>query len=222
VEPLKFDANGLIVAVCQDHVTGDIRMVAWMNAEALAATLKSGLATFFSRSRQSLWTKGETSGNVLHVRSVHVDCDADTLLIRVSATGPSCHTGQPTCFFTRLDATGNAVREEQPAAFFLAQLERELIARQSSTAEKSYTKSLLAGGASKISEKILEEAGEFNAAISSESDARVVNEAADVIYHLMVGLRLRDIPFTRVLENLEARSKQSGHAEKAQRTSQRT
>jgi phosphoribosyl-AMP cyclohydrolase / phosphoribosyl-ATP pyrophosphohydrolase len=222
VDGLKFDANGLVVAVCQDHVTGDIRMVAWMNAEALATTLRTNLATFYSRSRQRLWTKGETSGNTLQVLSMHVDCDGDTLLLRVAAAGPACHTGQPTCFFTRLSPAGEAVADSTPAAQFLAQLERELIARQESTAEKSYTKSLLSAGPGKIAEKIIEEAGEFTTAVSSESDERVVNEAADLLYHLMVGLRHRGLPVSRVLETLAARSNKSGHEEKAQRGKQQT
>jgi len=222
VEQLKFDANGLVVAVCQDHVTGDIRMVAWMNAEALAVTLRTNLATFYSRSRKQLWTKGETSGNHLRVLSVHVDCDQDTLLLRVAAAGPACHTGQPTCFFTRLGADGVGVEDTQPAAQFLEHLDRELVARQASTVERSYTKSLLNAGAGKIAEKILEEASEFVAAVASETDERVVNEAADLVYHLMVGLRHRGIPFSHVLQTLEGRSKQSGHAEKAQRGPQQT
>lgn len=192
-------------------------MVAWMNLEALRKTLSTGLATFYSRSRQSLWTKGETSGHTLRVLSLHADCDGDTLLLRVAAHGPSCHTGQPTCFFREFDADGRLVEQSQPPAHFLAQLERELIARQSSTAEKSYTKSLLQAGVAKISEKIVEEAGEFTAALTSESDERVVNEAADLLYHALVGLRHRGIPLNRVLETLEGRSKQSGLAEKAQR-----
>lgn len=100
---IKYDANGLIPAVAQDAETGEVLMVAWMNAQALALTRRTGEAHFWSRSRQSLWRKGETSGNVLRVLEVRVDCDADTLLLRVRATGPACHTGRRSCFYRTLE-----------------------------------------------------------------------------------------------------------------------
>jgi phosphoribosyl-AMP cyclohydrolase / phosphoribosyl-ATP pyrophosphohydrolase len=213
---LKYDENGLICAVAQDALSGDIRMVAWMNAEAVARTVETGLATFFSRSRKQLWTKGETSGNLLHVESIHVDCDGDTLLLRVRASGPSCHTGRSTCFFQQLDAEG--VRETQlPAATFPETLERELIARQASNAQKSYTKSLLDRGVGAIGGKVREEASELVQALENESDERVVSEAADLLYHVMVGLRARALSWAQVIEVLASRSGQSGHAEKASR-----
>jgi phosphoribosyl-AMP cyclohydrolase / phosphoribosyl-ATP pyrophosphohydrolase len=212
----KYDERGLVCAIAQDALSGDIRMVAWMNAEALAETQRTGLATFFSRSRQRLWTKGESSGNHLLVDSIHVDCDRDTVLLRVRAQGPSCHTGKPTCFFQELSPTGVG-EAAQPAATFLSTLERELVARQQSTSAKSYTKSLLDKGVPAIGAKIREEANELVQALESESDERVVSEAADLLYHTMVGLRARDLPFQRVIEVLAARSGQSGHAEKAAR-----
>lgn len=212
---LKYDANGLIVAVCQDHLDGSVRMVAWMNEEAVNATLESRKATFYSRSRQALWIKGETSGHFLHVVSVTVDCDHDTLLIRVRADGPSCHTGQPTCFFSPLPAEDGAPEQATPT--FLSELENELTLRKLSTSTKSYTKSLLDGGAAKIGSKLLEESGEFTRAIEAESDQRVASEAADVLYHLMVGLQLRSVSMRQVLEELASRTKMSGHEEKAAR-----
>lgn len=216
---LKYDANGLIVAVCQDHLDGSVRMVAWMNEAAVNATLTSGKATFYSRSRQALWTKGETSGHFLHVASVSVDCDGDTLLVRVRADGPSCHTGQPTCFFTPLtdETTASVAAPAEPTPTFLSVLEQELALRKLSTGTKSYTKSLLDGGASKIGAKLLEESGEFTQALSTESDQRVASEAADVLYHLMVGLQLRSVSLRQVLEELASRTKLSGHEEKANR-----
>lgn len=211
---LKYDANGLIVAVCQDGVTGDVRMVAWMNQESLERTLQTKRATFYSRSRQSLWTKGETSGNYLQVDSISVDCDRDCLLLIVTPQGPSCHTGSETCFFRSLDDSA----EERPSPQFLAKLERELEQRRQSTSGKSYTKYLLDRGADKIGEKLREEADELARAIAAESDERVLNEAADVVYHLMVGLRLRHLSIEQVLHRLSARSSQSGHEEKASRS----
>lgn len=218
MEPLKYDEHGLICAVAQDAVHGDIRMVAWMNTEALRRTLETGKATFYSRSRQALWTKGETSGNTLDVVSIHADCDGDTLLLRVRPHGPSCHTGKPSCFFRRLTVDGST-DTEMPAASFLADLEAELVERQrSSTGAKSYSKSLLEAGVGKIGDKVREEAGEFVQALESESDERVASEAGDVLFHLLVGLRARNVPWSQVIEVLAARAGRSGHDEKASRT----
>ena len=223
---LKWDDAGLITAVAQDRLTGQVRMVAWMNREALAATLETGLATFYSRSRRSLWRKGETSGHVLRVHQVAADCDGDTLLLLVDPEGPSCHTGRDTCFFRTLPRAGESTTEAAAASEaadasladpFLLSLEAELEKRATSSAERSYTRSLLDAGIPKISAKITEEAAELNAALAGETDDRVASEAADVIYHLMVGLQARKLPWRRVIEVLARRAGQSGHAEKASR-----
>lgn len=241
VNDLKWDDAGLITAVVQDRLTGQVRMVAWMNREALDATLSSGFATFYSRSRRTLWRKGETSGNVLRVFEVAVDCDGDTLLVLVDPEGPSCHTGRATCFFRRLDVTRGASQAPSSAGSaapggasagplassepssddvadpFLLSLEAEIEKRSRSTAQRSYTRSLLDGGVPKISEKITEEAAELNAALAGETDDRVASEAADVVYHVLVGLRARAVAWRRVIEVLAQRAGQSGHAEKASR-----
>jgi phosphoribosyl-ATP pyrophosphohydrolase/phosphoribosyl-AMP cyclohydrolase len=216
VNDLKWDDAGLITAVAQDRLTGQVRMVAWMNREALAATLESGLATFYSRSRRALWRKGETSGHVLRVHRVAADCDGDTLLLLVDPEGPSCHTGRDTCFFRTLPAPPDE-SEASLADPFLLTLEAELQKRAQSTAERSYTRSLLDAGVPKISAKITEESAELNAALAGETDERVASEAADVLYHVMVGLQARKIPWRRVIEVLAKRAGQSGHAEKASR-----
>jgi phosphoribosyl-AMP cyclohydrolase / phosphoribosyl-ATP pyrophosphohydrolase len=219
VSELKFDEHGLITAVVQDRLTGEVRMVAWMNQEAVRLTLESGRATFFSRSRQRLWQKGEESGHVLVVSDVSADCDRDTLLISVDPVGPSCHTGQQNCFFTPL-ADGPAdgdIGSEQLALPFVDRLEQALEERRTSSGDKSYTRSLLDGGAERISAKLLEEAGEFSEAIASESDERVASEAADVVYHLLVGLRLRKVAWRSVLGVLAGRFGLGGHVEKAMR-----
>lgn len=192
-------------------------MMAYMNQAALERTLASGKATFFSRSRGALWTKGETSGNVLEVVSVMADCDADTLLLSVRPTGPSCHTGRPACFFRRVTAGGALADEATEAAPFLMELGAVLEARKTSTEEKSYTKALLTGGPEKIGAKIREEAGELADAIQSESDERVLSEAGDVLYHTMVGLAQRGLTLRQVIEVLAQRTHRSGHAEKASR-----
>jgi phosphoribosyl-AMP cyclohydrolase / phosphoribosyl-ATP pyrophosphohydrolase len=230
VNDLKWDDAGLITAVVQDRLTGQVRMVAWMNREALDATLSSGFATFYSRSRRALWRKGETSGHVLRVHDVAVDCDGDTLLVQVDPEGPSCHTGRATCFFRKLSTEANApapaaTTPESEASVadladpFLLSLEAEIEKRSQSTAQRSYTRSLLDGGIPKISAKISEEAAELNAALAGETDDRVASEAADVVYHLMVGLRARGVALRRVIEVLAKRAGQSGHAEKASRKS---
>jgi len=216
---LKLDGQGLITAVAQDRLSGQVRMVAWMSVEALRATLETGKATFFSRSRGRLWTKGETSGHFLHVRDVLADCDLDTLLLLVDPVGPSCHTGRPACFFNRVSGEGEIEATSSEAEPFVEALERELALRKHSTAERSYTKSLLDAGALEIGAKLREEAGELAVALDRESEERVASEAADVIYHLMVGLQLRGVSWQAVLKQMDARTKLSGHAEKAQRSS---
>jgi phosphoribosyl-ATP pyrophosphohydrolase/phosphoribosyl-AMP cyclohydrolase len=213
---LKFDDQGLLPAVVQDRLTGEVRMVAYMNREALTRTLETGRATFFSRSRNALWEKGETSGHTLFVREVYVDCDADTLLVLADPVGSSCHTGQPSCFFRRLDGAG--IHDETvPASAFLMRLEQEIEARKASTATKSYTKSLLDAGPARIGDKVREEAAEFAQALDSEADDRVASEAADVVYHVLVGLAQRGLSLRDVLGVLAGRAGTSGHAEKASR-----
>jgi len=216
VPGITFDHQGLVTAIAQDRATGEVRMVAWMNEAALDQTLATGVATFFSRSRGKLWVKGETSGNRLRVAEVVADCDADTLLLLVEPEGVSCHTGRPTCFFRRVSPEG--IGEPSQAALpYLFELEATIAARAASTAEKSYTRSLLDGGPKKIGEKLIEEADELRRAIEGESDERVAGEAADLLYHALVGLRLRGVPLRAVVEALLARTAQSGHAEKAGR-----
>lgn len=216
MQGLKFDADGLITAVAQDRATGEVRMVAWMNAEALETTLATGLATFYSRSRQKLWVKGETSNHRLRVSSIVADCDGDTLLLLVDPEGPTCHTGRPNCFFRPVGKEGPADAERE-ALPYLFELESVIKARQSSTSDESYTRALLDGGAPKVTAKISEEARELVDAVNGESDARVASEAADLIYHVLVSLRLRDVRLRDVIDTLLRRAATSGHAEKAGR-----
>ena len=188
-----------------------------MNREALDRTLDTGKATFFSRSRQTLWSKGETSGHSLRVQSVVADCDADVLLLLVDPEGPSCHTGRPNCFFHTVKATDELEARSSEAMPFLGELEALIHSRSASTAEKSYTRSLLDGGPAKIGAKIREEADELARAIADESEERVASEAADLVFHTLVGLRARGVAMRAVLDKLGSRMGQSGHAEKAGR-----
>lgn len=203
-------------------MTGQVRMVAWMNQEALRATLTSGFATFFSRSRGKLWRKGESSGNTLRVTDVLADCDGDTLVLMVDPTGPTCHTGRDSCLYRPVklgEADQIVVGPDADSGVtpFLSELEAEIDSRATSTAERSYTRSLLDGGVAKINGKISEEAGELCEALTNESEERVASEAGDVIYHLLVGLRARGVKWRRVIEVLAARAGRSGHEEKASR-----
>jgi len=216
--PLTFDAAGLVPVVVQDYLSGEIRMLAYASVEAIHKTMETGRATFWSRSRGELWEKGQTSGNEIVVKRILVDCDADALVYLADPHGPSCHTDAPSCFFQVLAVGGLTQKAEQPQTT-LARLEETLEARKASTAAKSYTKSLLDGGAPAIGAKLREEAGELAEALDHETIDRVASEAADVVFHLMVGLQHRGVPWRDVLAKLEERasSGMSGHVEKASR-----
>jgi phosphoribosyl-AMP cyclohydrolase / phosphoribosyl-ATP pyrophosphohydrolase len=218
LDDLKWDRDGLVSVVVQDASSGELRMLAHANKEALSATFETGFAHFFSRSRQRLWCKGESSGNKLKVQQVWVDCDGDALIYLADAAGPSCHTLRETCFFTRLDGPTSAIEEpKRHAQSALPALWQELVSRREASAEKSYTRSLLNAGPSKICEKIVEEADELSRAIQGEDDSRVVSEAADVMYHMLVGLLARGLSLSDVERELARRSGVSGLAEKAAR-----
>jgi phosphoribosyl-ATP pyrophosphohydrolase/phosphoribosyl-AMP cyclohydrolase len=214
---LQLDRDGLIPVVVQDHLTGEVRMVAFASLDAVRATLATGRATFWSRSRGELWEKGRTSGNSIAVKRVMVDCDSDSLIYASEPRGPSCHTGAPTCFFQTLDASQGVTQKSEQPQTILATVEAILESRKQSSGEKSYTKSLYNGGGPVIGKKLREEADELARAVESEPDERVVSEAADVLYHLMVALRWRAIGFRDVLSALDARMGTSGHEEKARR-----
>jgi len=218
---LMYDERGLVPCVVQDAALGTVLMLAWMNAEALRLTRETGVVHFWSRSRQSLWKKGETSGNTLTVVELRVDCDADAVLVRATPAGPTCHTGATSCFFHRddvVDGTPDDVIDDGPAIPILHRLGRIIEARRASTAEKSYTKSLLEAGMPKILAKIAEEHGELAAELPAGLDAKVIHETADLLFHVMVGLAARGIALDAVLAELGRRFGTSGHVEKARRT----
>jgi len=217
---VQFDRNGLIPVIVQDHLTGDVRMFAHATVEAVRATLDTGRATFWSRSRNELWEKGRTSGNSLDVKRVLVDCDDDCLIYLAEPSGATCHTGAPSCFFQTMEHDGVIHRRGAGPQTVLARLESQIEARKTSTADKSYTKALFDGGAGIVGAKLREEADELARAVASESEERVANEAADVVYHVLVALRSRDVSWRDVLAVLEARSGVSGHEEKQSRLAQ--
>lgn len=212
-QDIRWDGQGLAPAVVQDASTGTVLMVAWMNAAALAQTLQGPHTVFWSRSRQSLWVKGETSGNLMRVRSVSADCDADTILVTVDPAGPACHTGAQSCFFEPLT--------EDPAPSRLGEvlgaLARTIESRKGGDPSESWTAKLLAGGPAAYGAKVIEEADEMVRACTDESDGRVAEEAADLLYHLLVALADRDVELTRVAQILAARAGTSGLQAKAMR-----
>lgn len=201
-DELVFDERGLIPAVVQEATTGELLMVAWMDREALDATLKTGMSHFWSRSRKALWRKGETSGHVQHVDRVYVDCDADVLLVQVHQEGVACHTGHRTCFFRALQSDG----EMAASANMLERLERTIASRRASPVAGSYVAGLLAKGETAVCRKIGEEATEVMlAALGGEGDERLVAETADLWFHTLVLLGARGIGVQAVLQELTRR-----------------
>jgi phosphoribosyl-ATP pyrophosphohydrolase/phosphoribosyl-AMP cyclohydrolase len=214
IEP-QFDERGLVPCIVQDAARGTILMLAWMNAESLRLTRETGVVHFWSRSRQALWKKGETSGNTLALVEMRTDCDRDAILVRATPAGPTCHTGATSCFFIPDDGA----EDDGPGLHILDRLEGIIAQRRASTAEKSYTKSLLDKGMPKILEKIAEEHGELAAEFANPDApaAKIVHEAADLLFHVMVGLAAKDIPLADIYTELGRRFGTSGHVEKAAR-----
>jgi phosphoribosyl-ATP pyrophosphohydrolase/phosphoribosyl-AMP cyclohydrolase len=209
---VRFDEAGLVPCVAQDALTGEVLTLAYMNAEALRLTLERRELHFWSRSRRRLWRKGETSGNVLRLRQLRYDCDADALVALVEPAGPACHTGERSCFYRDAEGSASPERDAPPAPGepepqpyeALPVLERTLIDRQRTRPEGSYTVELL-DDPERIGEKVREEADEVARAAAGESDERVAEEAADVLYHLAVLLRSRGIGWAAVMETLNGR-----------------
>lgn len=197
-DPSRLDwpkGDGLLPVIVQHWLTGEVLMLGYMNAEALAATQSSGHVTFFSRSKQRLWTKGETSGHVLVLKSVRMDCDADTLLVQAEPQGPTCHTGTRSCF-------GNEV---QPPLGFLAELDALIAQRHEDRPAGSYTTQLFEGGIRRMAQKVGEEGVETALAAVAQDDEALLGEAADLVYHLTVALRARGLGLSEVAAVLAKR-----------------
>ncbi len=217
---VAFDADGLAPVIAQEARTGTIRMVAWANREALARTLETGTAFFWSRSRKAMWRKGESSGHTLAVREVRIDCDGDVVLYAVDPIGPSCHTGATSCFYRRVGADGALVEDDgppDPPAVVLARVADVIANRRRDRPEKSYVVSLLDAGLGKISGKITEEAGELVEALPAGDAAHTAHEAADLVFHALVGLEAVGVPLDAVFAELGRRFGISGIDEKAGR-----
>jgi phosphoribosyl-ATP pyrophosphohydrolase/phosphoribosyl-AMP cyclohydrolase len=182
---VKLDAQGLVTAICQDADSGKVLMVARMSPESVQRTLDSGEMVFYSRSRQELWHKGDTSGSYLHVQSGQVDCDGDVLLFQVKADGPACHTGAETCFFTPFASTPD-YEHAQSGAGVLDELFHTIKQRQQERPEGSYTTSLFESGTARIAQKVGEEGVEVALAAGTNDVASLPGEVADLMYHTLV------------------------------------
>jgi len=202
LDTLDWDkGNGLLPAIVQDADSGAVLMLAYMNREALAETLSSKRVTFWSRSKNRLWTKGETSGNFLELLEIAADCDGDTLLILAHPVGPACHTGTRTCWGE------DAPRAAAEKLAFLGTLEQIIAQRIAQRPEGSYTAKLLAEGTRRIAQKVGEEGLELALAAVAQSDEEVIGEAADLLYHAMLLLQAKGLSLAAVIAKLEARRK---------------
>ncbi|MEZ4902268.1 MAG: bifunctional phosphoribosyl-AMP cyclohydrolase/phosphoribosyl-ATP diphosphatase HisIE [Spirosomataceae bacterium] len=186
----------LIPAVVQDHETGKVLMVGYMNEVSLAKTKAEKIVTFFSRSKQRLWTKGETSGNFLHVKEIIIDCDQDTILIKAQPDGPTCHTGADTCF----------MEKNEGKASFLNYLQKDIIRdRKNNPSDTSYTSSLFKKGVNKIAQKVGEEAIELVIEAKDSNDELFKGEAADLLFHYLILLEQRNLDLDDIVEVLQKR-----------------
>ncbi|WP_303864994.1 bifunctional phosphoribosyl-AMP cyclohydrolase/phosphoribosyl-ATP diphosphatase HisIE [Alkalibaculum bacchi] len=199
---IKYDEKGLIPAIIQDVNTNEVLMMAYMNEESLKKTMETNKTWFYSRSRQNLWNKGETSGNFQDVRSISYDCDGDTLLVKVIPEGPSCHTGNNSCFFNTI-----VEGEKTESAAILKQLYKTIEDRRSNPVEGSYTNYLFDKGIDKILKKVGEENAETIIAAKNNSKEELIYEASDLIYHLLVLLVNQRVSLEDIFGELEKRHK---------------
>lgn len=188
-------SDGLVPVIIQDEQTLEVLMLGYMNQEAYDKTVRDNIVTFFSRTKNRLWTKGETSNNFLHVKSIAQDCDNDTLLIKVKADGPTCHTGSRSCFNTEYNQN------------FILQLEQIIADRYEHQQEGSYVNKLRSKGLNKIAQKVGEEAVETVIAALAQTETEMVDETSDLVFHLLVLLREKGLSLETIAKNLEARHK---------------
>ena len=206
INTLKFDASGLIPAVVQNIETNEVLMVAYMNADTIKKTIETGRATFWSRSRQEIWVKGETSGNYMYVKEVRVDCDCDCLVVLVNPAGPACHTGNRSCFFRKIENGALVEDNNAPArSDILAREEAVVIDRKQHPEEGSYTNYLFDKGEDKILKKVGEEAAEVVIAGKNRDKNEISYEVADLIYHMTVMLVDNDMTWDDIYKEMERR-----------------
>jgi len=216
---LKFDKQGLIPAVIQDWRDGSLLMLAYMNPESIKLTLEKKTVHFWSRWRNRIWEKGETSGNKLMLKDIFVDCDGDTLLVKAEPLGPTCHTNEKTCFFMRLHEDGSVDGIKTVDGFgggILDKLYQTIQDRKARPSAESYTSKLLQGGVDKVLKKVVEEAGEVALAAKGGKKEEIIYETADLLFHTLVALGFHDIKPEKVYKELAARFGTSGLKAKAQ------
>jgi phosphoribosyl-ATP pyrophosphohydrolase/phosphoribosyl-AMP cyclohydrolase len=202
-DEVSFDSNGLVPVIAQEAVTGELLMLAYATREALERTQRTGRAHYWSRSRNALWIKGETSGNIQQVTELRVDCDGDAVVYRVKQTGPACHTLQKNCFFRVVD--GDRLIDAPGATHVLARVDEVIGDRLAEPSPGSYTNYLLESGIDKILKKLGEETTEVVVAAKNDSAGELRSEAADLIFHLLVLLRARGLPLDELWGELEER-----------------
>ncbi len=219
LKTIDWTKTPLLPVIAQEARSGDVLMLAYMNEEALMLTLSTGFAHYYSRSRQSLWKKGESSGHVQHVQEAYLDCDSDTLLLKVEQEGVACHTGRSSCFFNRLDKD-EAPKEEAKAiqGYSISDTIYHIVQeRKHADPKTSYVASLLQKGDNSILKKVVEEAGEFCFAIKDGESKEIIYEAADLMFHTLVALGAKDIHPSLISKELERRLGLSGIEEKNSR-----
>lgn len=202
---VRFDAAGLVPAIVQEQGSGRVLMLAYMNREALALTLKTGATHFYSRSRKTLWKKGETSGHTQAVRSLRLDCDGDALIVEVEQVGPACHTGEASCFFRRAEGRRLVRAAAGATGAILDRVYGVIRDRKAHPVDGSYVAALFAAGLDKILKKVAEEAGEVLVASKNGKHGQIVWETADLWFHSLVALGYHDIPPAAIYEELERR-----------------
>jgi phosphoribosyl-ATP pyrophosphohydrolase/phosphoribosyl-AMP cyclohydrolase len=212
-------SGGLVPVVVQEYETNEILMLAYMNEEALQLTQQTGFAHYFSRSKQRIWKKGESSGHVQEIKEIMLDCDDDTLLLKVKQNGVACHTGKKSCFFKSLTSGDMPINETSSQTFYdiLDTLVDVIKLRKNENPENSYVASLFEKGDNAILKKVVEEAGELCFAIKDKDEKEIIYEAADLVFHLLVALGNENIHLDRVRQELSRRFGLSGIEEKNSR-----
>ena len=204
---LKLNQQGLIPAIAQDANTGQVLMLGYMNPGSLKRTVEGSQVWFYSRSREDLWHKGEISGNYLNLKEAWLDCDADTILLKVDPDGPTCHTGNTSCFFSPMDQLPDEYEATEPGPGILDELFAVIRDRQQSPTEDSYTARLLEEGVGRVAQKVVEEAGEAAIAAAQADRENLPKEIADLLYHSLVLLAASGVSPQAVWEELRRRRK---------------
>jgi phosphoribosyl-ATP pyrophosphohydrolase/phosphoribosyl-AMP cyclohydrolase len=222
VEKIDWAKSDLIPVIAQDHETNEVLMLAYMNKEALSLTLQTKKAHYFSRSKQRIWMKGESSGNIQNIKDIYIDCDNDTLLLKIDQIGgAACHTGRKSCFFTKLESD-EIISEVDESAIsnysVIDKLYHTILERKGADPKSSYTASLLDKGENSYLKKVVEEAGEFCFAVKDDDESEIIYEASDLVFHTLVALADKNISPDRIKQELARRFGMSGIEEKESRS----